>query len=207
MRQEVSPSPARCRHAYSWDGARMPRVRCVVCAVSHGCAFISDRAGLSAAAARASKVAAEGECLAHPAALIVGQDPMQSAATLSARWTDVVCAGVQTAKVTTSKLFLDLEAYCTACRLCLAELARDRDRTGIGCRRSQLTLEAMSANNRETEQRKVHSMLYTIAVVLLVLWLLGLVTSYTMGGLLHILLVVAIIMIVFNLISGRRVSS
>ena len=50
-------------------------------------------------------------------------------------------------------------------------------------------------------------MLYTVAVVLLVLWLLGLVTSYTMGGLLHILLVVAIIMIVFNLISGRRVSS
>jgi Family of unknown function (DUF5670) len=47
-------------------------------------------------------------------------------------------------------------------------------------------------------------MLYTIAVVLLILWLLGLVTSYTMGGLVHILLVVAIIMILFNLISGRR---
>jgi Family of unknown function (DUF5670) len=47
-------------------------------------------------------------------------------------------------------------------------------------------------------------MLYTIALVLVILWLLGLVTSYTMGGLLHILLVVAIIMIVFNLISGRR---
>ena len=50
-------------------------------------------------------------------------------------------------------------------------------------------------------------MLYTIAVVLVILWLLGLVTSYTMGGLLHILLVVAIIMILFNLISGRRASS
>ena len=47
-------------------------------------------------------------------------------------------------------------------------------------------------------------MLYTIAVVLLVLWLLGLVTSYTLGGFVHILLVVAIIMVVFNLISGRR---
>lgn len=47
-------------------------------------------------------------------------------------------------------------------------------------------------------------MLYTIAVVLLVLWLLGLVTSYTMGGLVHILLVVAIVMIVVNVISGRR---
>jgi hypothetical protein len=50
-------------------------------------------------------------------------------------------------------------------------------------------------------------MLYTIAVVLLVLWLLGLVTSYTMGGFIHILLVVAIIMVLVNLISGRgRVS-
>ena len=47
-------------------------------------------------------------------------------------------------------------------------------------------------------------MLYTIAVVLLVLWLLGLVTSYTMGGFIHILLVVAIIMVLVNLISGRR---
>jgi len=47
-------------------------------------------------------------------------------------------------------------------------------------------------------------MLYTIAVVLVVLWLLGLVTSYTMGGFIHILLVVAVIMILVNLISGRR---
>ena len=47
-------------------------------------------------------------------------------------------------------------------------------------------------------------MLYTIAVVLLVLWLLGLVSSYTMGGFIHILLVVAIVMVLVNLISGRR---
>ena len=47
-------------------------------------------------------------------------------------------------------------------------------------------------------------MLYTIAVILVVLWLLGLVSSYTMGGLIHILLVVAVIMIVFNLLSGRK---
>jgi hypothetical protein len=47
-------------------------------------------------------------------------------------------------------------------------------------------------------------MLYTIAVILIVLWLLGLVTSYTMGGFIHILLALAIIMVVFNLISGRR---
>jgi hypothetical protein len=47
-------------------------------------------------------------------------------------------------------------------------------------------------------------MLYTIAVILLVLWLVGLVTSTTMGGLIHLLLVVALVMIVINLISGRR---
>lgn len=47
-------------------------------------------------------------------------------------------------------------------------------------------------------------MLYTIAVVLLILWLLGLVTSYTLGGFVHVLLVVAVIMILFNLLSGRR---
>ena len=47
-------------------------------------------------------------------------------------------------------------------------------------------------------------MLYTIAVVLLVLWLLGLVTSTTLGGFIHILLVVAVVMVLINLISGRR---
>jgi len=47
-------------------------------------------------------------------------------------------------------------------------------------------------------------MLYTIAVVLLILWLLGLVTSFTLGGFIHILLVVAVVMVLLNLISGRR---
>ena len=47
-------------------------------------------------------------------------------------------------------------------------------------------------------------MLYTIAVILLVLWVLGLVSSYTMGGFIHVLLVVAIVMVLVNLISGRR---
>lgn len=46
-------------------------------------------------------------------------------------------------------------------------------------------------------------MLYTIAVVLLILWLLGLVTSYTMGGFIHILLVIAIVVILLRVISGR----
>jgi hypothetical protein len=47
-------------------------------------------------------------------------------------------------------------------------------------------------------------MLWTIAVILVVLWFLGIVTSYTMGGLIHILLVVAIVVVVLNLISGKR---
>jgi len=47
-------------------------------------------------------------------------------------------------------------------------------------------------------------MLYTLAVVMIALWLLGLVTSYTMGGLIHVLLVIAIIMVLVNVISGRR---
>jgi hypothetical protein len=48
-------------------------------------------------------------------------------------------------------------------------------------------------------------MLYTLAVVLIVLWLLGLVTSYTMGGFIHVLLVIAIVVILLRIISGRRV--
>ena len=46
-------------------------------------------------------------------------------------------------------------------------------------------------------------MLYTIAVLLLILWLLGLITSYTLGGVLHILLVVAIVMLILGLVRGR----
>jgi len=47
-------------------------------------------------------------------------------------------------------------------------------------------------------------MLWTICVVLLVLWALGLVTSYTMGGLIHILLVIAVVMFLVGIIQGRR---
>ncbi len=47
-------------------------------------------------------------------------------------------------------------------------------------------------------------MLYTLAVILLVLWLLGLVSSYTLGGFIHILLVIAVVLILVNFISGRR---
>ncbi len=47
-------------------------------------------------------------------------------------------------------------------------------------------------------------MLYTFALVLIVLWLLGLVSAYTMGGFIHVLLVVAVVMILVNLITGRK---
>jgi hypothetical protein len=47
-------------------------------------------------------------------------------------------------------------------------------------------------------------MLYTIAIILLILWALGLVTGTTIGGLIHVLLVIAVVMILLRLISGRR---
>ena len=50
-------------------------------------------------------------------------------------------------------------------------------------------------------------MLWTIAIVLLLLWALGLVSSYTMGGFIHILLVAAVVMVLVSLITGRRVSA
>jgi hypothetical protein len=56
-----------------------------------------------------------------------------------------------------------------------------------------------SAGNRR------RTLLQTIAVILVVLWLLGFVTSYTMGGFIHILLVVAVVMILVRIIQGRRV--
>jgi len=48
-------------------------------------------------------------------------------------------------------------------------------------------------------------MLWTIFVILLVLWLVGLVSSYTMGGFIHLLLVLAVIVLIINLLTGRRV--
>jgi hypothetical protein len=52
---------------------------------------------------------------------------------------------------------------------------------------------------------EVRKMLWTIAVLLLVLWALGLVTSYTMGGFIHVLLVIALVVVLFNVLQGRRV--
>ena len=60
-----------------------------------------------------------------------------------------------------------------------------------GCRAGRLT-------------KRIFAMLYTIAVILLIMWLLGLVTSYTIGGLIHVLLVIALVVVLVKLISGRR---
>jgi hypothetical protein len=49
------------------------------------------------------------------------------------------------------------------------------------------------------------NMLWTIAVILLVMWLLGMITSFTLGGFIHVLLVIAIIVVVIRLIQGRRI--
>lgn len=80
----------------------------------------------------------------------------------------------------------------------------DRDRGGGRGRSRQLARASSQPVTGKPIYGKAPSMLYTIAVVLLVLWLLGLVTSYTMGGFIHILVVIAIVMVLVNLISGRR---
>jgi hypothetical protein len=54
------------------------------------------------------------------------------------------------------------------------------------------------------EEGAIMDLLWTIAVILIILWLLGLVTSYTLGGFVHILLVLAIIVILIRVIQGRR---
>lgn len=58
--------------------------------------------------------------------------------------------------------------------------------------------------NSESERREEPAMLWTIFVILLVLWLLGMVSSYTLGGFIHILLVIALVVLVIQLITGRR---
>ncbi len=62
-------------------------------------------------------------------------------------------------------------------------------------------LTVRQATSRHYEGETI--MLYTIAVVLVILWLLGMVTSYTMGGFVHVLLVIAIIVVLLRVVSGR----
>jgi len=65
---------------------------------------------------------------------------------------------------------------------------------------------APARSGSKTNGKEKH-MLYTIAAVLIILWLLGLVSSYTMGGVIHLLLVIALVMVLANFISGRRRSA
>jgi hypothetical protein len=59
-------------------------------------------------------------------------------------------------------------------------------------------------SGRDSRSLRRSKMLWTIAVVLIILWLLGLVSSYTLGGFIHILLVLAVVVILINIIQGRR---
>ena len=59
-------------------------------------------------------------------------------------------------------------------------------------------------SSKRIDEEEYKNMLWTVCVVLFVLWALGMVSSYTMGGLVHLLLVVALVIIVVNLIQGRR---
>lgn len=61
------------------------------------------------------------------------------------------------------------------------------------------------SSNSTDITKTINTMLYTIAVILLALWLLGFVSSYTMGGFIHILLVIAIVVILVRIIQGRNV--
>lgn len=61
-----------------------------------------------------------------------------------------------------------------------------------------------SGVEKKTNLKGVKNMLETLVVILIVLWLVGLLSSYTMGGLIHLLLVIAVIVIVIRLIQGRR---
>ena len=60
-------------------------------------------------------------------------------------------------------------------------------------------------HGRTNCQSQENEMLWTITIILFILWVVGLVSSYTLGGWIHILLVLAIIVLIFNLMSGRRV--
>jgi hypothetical protein len=76
----------------------------------------------------------------------------------------------------------------------------------IGLRgiRLNLSTDGIRICDSPSDGRRRNKMLWTVAVILLVLWLLGFVSSYTMGGFIHVLLVIAIVVILVQLIQGRR---
>jgi hypothetical protein len=66
-----------------------------------------------------------------------------------------------------------------------------------------LLVRAIETDPEENNEKEKY-MLYSIAIVLVVLWILGLVSSYTMGGFIHVLLIIAVIVVLLNVIQGRR---
>jgi hypothetical protein len=82
-------------------------------------------------------------------------------------------------------------------------MARD-----VGChdgsRRTQWRLPSMSVPAAPPHGSRRNGMLETIAIILIILWLLGLVSSYTLGGFIHILLVIAVVVILIRVLQGRR---
>jgi hypothetical protein len=74
---------------------------------------------------------------------------------------------------------------------------------GIGTKQKP-NCDPPTAGQRYPEHERSLAMLWTLVVILLALWLLGVVTSYTAGGLIHILLLVAIVVVVIRLLQGRR---
>lgn len=75
-----------------------------------------------------------------------------------------------------------------------------------GCRGHQIIASIKrGAHLQRVKVNRRSLMIYTIAVVLLILWALGLATSFTAGGLLHALLVIAVVMVIYQLVTGRKV--
>jgi hypothetical protein len=71
-------------------------------------------------------------------------------------------------------------------------------------RRAALHISLRTGGSKAGNRLGERNMLWTITIILFILWVVGLVSSYTLGGWIHILLVLAIIVLIFNLMSGRR---
>jgi len=105
----------------------------------------------------------------------------------------MVCGRKQRARFWKSRILACLFRYVSAARRQLKEDLENKK-----------PLETERRTKLQTHQPST-TMLYTIALILIIAWLLGLVSSYTIGGLIHILLVVAIIMVLVRLIQGNKV--
>jgi len=80
-----------------------------------------------------------------------------------------------------------------------------RGRAGSDIRKEAIDeLQTLCGGRRPLLNQETTIMLWTVTIILFVLWIVGLVSSYTLGGWIHILLVLAIIVLIFNLLSGRR---